>query len=528
MPTTSTALSPVLTAIGFGILVLTLTAFARRLPVPTPILQVVAGLLVGFLPGPSLPALSPDLVFFVFLPPILWSAAYTTSVREFKANLRPITLLAVGLVLVTTGVVAIATRALLPGIPWAVAVAVGAIVSPPDAIAAEAIITKLPVPKRVISILAGESLVNDASALVLYRTAVAAAVTGSFSWGEAVVRFFIDAGIGIMVGLFVGWVLIRAARATSDPLAEVLMGLMGPYVAWVAAESVHVSAVLACVAGGIYVRQKFSTAVAPLTRIQSAAVWDLFVFLLNALIFIVLGVQFGELLGAVPPGELGRVVVTGLAISGVAILVRLVWVPAATVLPRLDPAVRRREPMPSPRALFLVSWTSMRGIVTLAAALALPLTVAGGEPFPARAEIILIAIMVIVVTLVLQGLTLVPLIRWFRFPPDRLRDEEERYARGEALRHGLEKLEDLADEPWATTAEVEQLRAEFHDRIRRHRAPDGPESEADCRLRIEALNAERRALIRLRNEGAISDEILLELEQELDHEAIRIGVGDRR
>ncbi len=524
------ALPPILTAIGFGFLVLTLTAFARRWPVPTPILQVIAGLVVGLVPGSPLPALAPDLVFFVFLPPILWSAAYATSLREFKANIRPISLLAVGLVLATTVVVAVASRALLPGLPWAVAVALGAIVSPPDAIAAEAIITKLPVPKRVVTVLAGESLVNDASALVVYRTAVAAAVTGFFSWGEAIVRFFIDAGIGVLVGLFVGWVLIRAAKKTRDPLAEVLMGLLGPYVAWVGGEMLHVSAVLACVAGGLYVRQNFSTAVAPITRVQSRAVWELFVFLLNALIFIVLGVQFGELIEAVPRGTLDTVGLAGLAVSVVAILVRLAWVPAATWLPRrLSRGIRRSDPLPRKPAVFLVAWTSMRGIVTLAAALALPLARADGSPFPYRAEIILIAMTVIVVTLVLQGLSLAPLIRWLRFTPERVQADEERYARGEALRHGLEKLEDLANEPWASaaTAEVRRLREEFRDRIRRHREID-PDDEAECRLRIETLGAERRALIRLRNEGAISDEVLLDLEQELDHEALRLGIGERR
>jgi CPA1 family monovalent cation:H+ antiporter len=524
------ALSPVLTAIGFGLLVITLTAFARRLPVPTPIIQVVAGLLVGLIPGNPIPPLAPDLVFFVFLPPILWSAAYLTSLREFKANARPIGLLAVGLVLVTSVAVAAAARALLPGIPWAVAIALGAIVSPPDAIAAEAIIRKLPVPRRVITVLGGESLVNDASALVLYRTAVMAAVTGAFSLGEAIVRFFIDAGIGVLIGLAVGWILIGATKRTRDPLTEVLMSLLAPYVAWVVAEAAHVSAVLACVAGGLYVRQHFSTAVAPITRVQSQAVWELFAFLLNALIFIVLGMQFGQLVAAVPAGTLGAIGLAGLAISGVAILVRLVWVPLATWLPRRwSPRLRRRDPLPSRSGVALVAWTSMRGIVTLAAALALPVTRADGSPFPDRAAIILIAMTVIVVTLVLQGLTLSPLIKWLRFAPERTLEDEERYARGEALRQGLEKLEDLADEPWAAAGamEVERLRAEFRDRIRRHRALD-EDDEAGCRLRSETLGAERRALIRLRNEGAISDEVLLQLEQELDHEALRIGIGERR
>ena len=306
---------PIVFAIAFAALVVALTALARRLPIPTPILQVLAGAAIGLLPGMHLPELEPDLVFFVFLPPILWAAAFFTSLREFRANIRPIGLLAVGLVLATTAAVAMAAHALLPGLPWAVAVAIGAIVSPPDAVAAAAIVSRLPVPRRVVAILEGESLVNDASALVLYRTAVAASVTGVFSLGESVVRFFIDAGIGIGIGLLVGWLIIKAACWTKDALAETLLTVAGPYVAWVSAETLHVSAVLACVAGGLYVRQYFSTAVSPVSRVQAHAVWDLLVFLFNALIFLLLGFQFGGLVDAVPSGSLGRVVGIGAVLT---------------------------------------------------------------------------------------------------------------------------------------------------------------------------------------------------------------------
>ncbi|MBL8898729.1 MAG: cation:proton antiporter, partial [Planctomycetes bacterium] len=287
---------PVLLAIVFAAVVIALTALARRLPIPSPILQVLAGIGLGFVPGMEVPELEPDIVFFVFLPPILWAAAFFTSLRDFKANRRPIGLLAVGLVLATTAAVAITAKLLIPDLPWAVAVALGAIVSPPDAVAAAAIVSRLPVPHRVIVVLEGESLVNDASALVIYRTAVAAAVTGAFSWGESIVRFFIDAGAGVFVGLLVGWLILRLLKWTRDPLAETLLTLTGPYVAWVAAETIHVSAVLACVAGGLYTRQHFSTAVSPFSRVQAKAVWDLFVFLLNALIFLILGLQFTSLL----------------------------------------------------------------------------------------------------------------------------------------------------------------------------------------------------------------------------------------
>lgn len=519
---------PIIFAIAVAALVIALTALARRLPVPTPILQVIAGLAIGFVPGMRIPELEPDLVFFVFLPPILWAAAFFTSLREFKANLRPIGLLAVGLVLATSAAVAVAIHALLPGMPWAVAVAVGAIISPPDAVAAAAIVSRLPVPRRVVVILEGESLVNDASALVLYRTAVAAAVTGAFSLGESVVRFFIDAGVGALIGLVVGWLIIRAARWTRDSLAETLLTLAGPYVAWVAAEELHVSAVLACVAGGLYVRQHLSTSVSPMSRVQARAVWDLIVFLFNALIFLILGAQVGTLLEQVPRGTLGTVLTAGGVVSLVAIAVRLVWVPVATYLPRrLSADVRRRDPAPAFKPVFLVAWTAMRGIVSLAAALALPRVLSDGTPFPFRAEIILVTMCVIVITLVLQGLTLAPIIRAFSFAPEQTHHEEERLARREALRRGAEALEDLSREGWADPRDVAWMRNELRDRLRLHEHHGGG-PEVRRRLRLGVMRAERRMLVRLRNDGAISDEVLRELEQELDFEAIRVGAGELR
>jgi CPA1 family monovalent cation:H+ antiporter len=526
-------LSPIVYAIAFAALVVALTAIARRLPVPTPILQVAAGLLVSLVPGVMVPELEPDLVFFVFLPPILWSAAFFTPLREFKANIRPIGRLAVGLVLATTAAVAVAARALMPGLPWAAAVALGAIVSPPDAVAAAAIVARLPVPRRVTVILEGESLVNDASALVLYRTAVAAAVTGVFSWGESIVRFFIDAGVGTLVGLLVGWLIVRAVRYTRDALAETLLTLAGPYVAWVVAERLHVSAVLACVAGGLYLGRHLSVAVGPLSRLQTRAVWDLLVFLLNAMIFLVLGAEFGAMLRSVPASTLGTTLITGLLVGVVAIAVRLVWVPLAVVIPRQLRRNGRQAAAATPiwKPVFLVAWTSMRGIVSLAGALALPRTLASGAPFPYRSEMMLVTMCVIVMTLVVQGLTLAPIIRAFRFTPESTHEEEERLARLEATRRGAEALEDLSREPWADPRDVEWLRAELRDRLRIHQQQhhgDAHGLDGRRRLRTAMIRAERRMLVRLRNEGAISDEVLRELEQELDLEAIRVGAGDAR
>ena len=524
---------PVVVAIVVAALVVALTALARRLPVPTPILQVAAGFLVAQIPGIAIPDLDPDLVFFVFLPPILWSAAMFTSVREFKRNFGSIGALAVGLVLVTTVAIAAVARQLFPGLPWSAAVALGAIVSPPDAVAATAIVSRMPVPRRVITVLEGESLVNDASALVLYRTAVAAAVTGAFSWGESIVRFFIDAGVGTLVGLLVAWLIIRAVHWTKDPLAETLLTIVGPYVAWLSAESLHVSSVLACVAGGVYLQQHLSTAVGPTSRLQTRTVWDLVVFILNAIIFLVLGAQFGVMLAMVPRDSLGPVLRAGGIITLVAIAVRLLWVPVVTLLRRLPTSSRRRArqrreaPTPRWRALFLVSWTSMRGVVSLATALALPRLTASGASFPYRIEIILIAMCVIVLTLLVQGLSLGPIVRALRFEPEQVHQAEERLARLETTRRGAEALEDLSHEDWVDQRDVEALRAEVRERVRMSEARGGSYA-GRRRLRLAMINAERRMLIRLRNEDAISDDVLRALEQELDFEAVRAGAGEAR
>ena len=519
---------PIVIAIAFAAVVVAVTAIARRLPVPPPILQVLAGFALGMIPGVEMPQVDAGVVFFISLPPVLWAAAFFTSLRDFNANRRPIALLAIGLVLATAAAVAVAARALFPDMPWAVAVALGAIVSPPDAVAAAAIVGRLPVPRRVVVILEGESLVNDASALILYRSAVAAAVTGTFSWGESVVRFFLDAGVGVLIGILVAWVVLRGLRWSRDAMAETLLTLAAPYVAWLAADSLHVSAVLACVAGGVYLRRHFSSAVAPLSRLHNLSVWDLVVFVLNAAIFLLLGLQFRALLAAVPDGTRLTLVRDGLLIALVAIVVRLLWVPIATALPRVvSRRVRRNEPRATKRGVFLVAWTSMRGMVSLATALALPVVLASGAPFPYRSEIIVITVCVILVTLVVQGLTLAPIIRAFRFTPEKSHHLEARVARLEASRRGAEVLDDLSREEWVDERDVEFLRNDLRERIRLLADHTG-EPEGRRRLRAAMLRAERRMLVRLRNEGAISDDVLRELEQELDLEAVRVGVGEER
>jgi Na+/H+ antiporter len=516
--------------------VLVLMALARRVLIPYPIFLVLGGLVLGFVPGVPAVRLDPEIVFLIFLPPILWAAAYFTSLRDFQANLRPITLLAVGLVVATTAGVALVAHAIVPGLGWPAAFVLGAIVSPPDAVAATAIARRLRIPHRVVTILEGESLVNDAAALVLYRAAVLATVTGAFAMKETLWQFVLAAAGGVIIGLAVGFVTREALHHAEDSLVETAITLLVPYAAWILAERVHVSAVLACVVGGLHLRRGFSSAVPPATRVRARAVWDLLVFVLNGVIFVLIGLQLRAIRDAGLGERPARLLLYGAVISGVAIVIRLVWVPLAAVIPRwVSPALRHRDPMPPWTSIFLIGWAGMRGIVSLAAALALPLATASGAPFPWRDQIIVITFVVILVTLVLQGLTLSPLIRRLRLDDDTTLELEEAQARQEAGRAALARLDALAQGPGAPHEDIQRMRTLYTQRVARASSIDpgvGVESaraQATLRrLRHETLSAERRALIALRDEGVISDDVLQRLEQELDIEAMRIGVGEER
>jgi monovalent cation/hydrogen antiporter len=523
------------TVILLLVAVLLVTTIARRVLIPYPILLVLGGIALSFVPTVPVVPLDPDLVFLVFLPPVLGSAAYFTSLRDFMANLRPIAFLAVGLVLATTAAVAAVARVVVPGMSWPVAFALGAIVSPPDAVAATAIARRLRIPHRLVTILEGESLVNDAAALVLYRVSVAAAVSGTFALGPGLVQFGLAALGGVLVGLLVGALTRWVLRLTDDSLAHIAITLLAPYAAWVLAERAHASAVLACVAGGLYLRQGFSSIVPPATRLQARAVWELLIFILNGVIFILIGLELGAIREAGLPSSLGSLILQGTIISATAILVRLVWVPLGIAIPRLlSPALRRGEPIPPASHLFLVAWTGMRGIFSLATALALPLTAAGGAPFPFRDEVILLTFGVILSTLVLQGLSLTPLIRRLHLGTDDSLEVEEAVAREAAARAALSRLEDLDGGPWPR-GDVDRLWTLYTQRVQRASPLEpgdvGASAQARAalrRLRHETIAAERRALIGLRDRNVISDEVLQRLEQELDVEAMRLGFGEER
>src|SRR5688572_25777195 len=381
---------------------------SRRAQLPYPIALVIGGGLLGFVPRlPQLP-FDPQFLLVLVLPPILYQAALLTSWRDFKAQLPQIGSLAFGLVLATTLAVGAALKFLVPDMPWAVAFTFGAIVSPPDAVAATAVLSRLSMSRRIVTVLEGESLVNDASGLVLYKFMVAAVLSGSFSLLDASGEFVLIALGGIAVGMLLAAIFVTIHRFLGDPFIEVLLSLAVPYLAYVAAEALHVSGVLAVVAAGLLRGRYSPEIVSAEMRILARSVWNILVFMLNSLVFILIGLQLSGVIDRLEGYSGWDLAAYALAISMIAILVRFAWVYIAEYL------VTR----PEPGEAFVISWCGMRGIVSLAAALALPIELADGAPFPHRDLIVFLTFTVITVTLVVQGLTLAPLIRRLKLGAD--------------------------------------------------------------------------------------------------------------
>jgi monovalent cation/hydrogen antiporter len=498
----------------------------RKLPVPYPIVLVLGGLLLSLVPGfPSL-TLSPELVFFIFLPPLLYPAALFTSWRDFQANLRPILLLAIGLVLFTTLVVGYVAHRLIPDLSLAAAVVLGAIVSPPDAIAASAVAERLRVPHRIVTILEGESLVNDATALVAYRFAVAAVVTGFVSWGAITAQFFLATLGGIFIGLLVGTMAAWIQRRIDDPPIEITIGLLTPFVAYLPAERLGLSGVLAVVTAGLHHGWRLPELTSSRTRLQAGPVWEMIEFLLNGFVFILIGLQLPTVVRALAGHSKLQLVGYAAAVSLAVILVRLLWIFPAAYLPRrLFPSLRRRDPYPDWRHVALIGWTGMRGVVSLAAALALPLTTRSGAPFPGRDLILFLTFAVILATLVLQGLSLPPLIRWLGIEDDRAVEKEESEARLQANEAALARLDELARSESIKPDALHRLRAEYLERVEvlseecareSGGSPNRLFSSDYERLAREALQVERATLLRLRNQRIINDEVLRRIQRDVD------------
>jgi CPA1 family monovalent cation:H+ antiporter len=502
-----------------------LALLARKISVPYPILLVLGGLVLALIPGIPKIRLEPRLIFVLFLPPLLYPAALFTSWRDFRANLRPIILLAVGLVLFTTCSVGWFAHYMLVGLPLAAAFALGAIISPPDAVAATAVLERLQVPQRIVTVVEGESLVNDATALVAYGFAIEALNHGTFSLAQAGVKFIVVSVGGIGFGLLIGWLASHVQRRLDDPPVQVTISLLTPYAAYLPADHAGVSGVLAVVAAGVYLGWRAPEIINSRMRLQAGPVWEMVVFLLNGVVFILIGLQLPEVVGNFPKTvSMSRLCWEAMLISALVIVVRFIWVFVATYLPRLiSKKLRERDPYPGWRPVVIVAWTGMRGVVSLAAALALPLALADGTAFPGRNTIIFITFVVILVTLVLQGLSLPFLIRWLKVEDGGETEQEERQARLKANQAALARLAELEGNGHFPVDLLQRLRVEYDDRVRQLEAcqpvSDGPRrllSSAYEELQQEALRVERQTILQLRNERFINDHALRRIQRDLD------------
>ncbi len=513
-----------------------LSVLARRLGLPYPAVMVVGGLAVAFIPGLPRVQLSPDVFFTLFLPPLLYASAWDASWRDFKQNLRPILLLAFGFVAFTTVSVGWLAHLAVPGMGWAAALALGAIVSPPDAVAATAVAGRLGLPRRIVAILEGESLVNDASGLTLYRLAVMAAVTGHFSAGPAIGEAVWAIVGGVGVGLGVGWVAMRIHRSLEDPLVETVVSLLTPFAGFIPAEAMHASGVLAVVTMGLYVSRHSHEIFSPATRLHAVGAWETVVFVLNGLVFTLLGLQLPATMEAIRAyGESpGQLLTWAVGLSAVLVVVRALWVFPAAYIPRaIFPSIRRREARPPWQSVFLVAYIGMRGATSLAAALALPLAMSSGEPFPQRGLILFLTFSAILFTLVAQSLSLPLVVRWIGIHEASGEDKcEEWDARLRAARAALGRIDELE----ATVQHdgqrktLERLRNRYQERVGRLAGADEAEAAGRCATEAEVevsvyrgvIEAERAAVIELRNASQIGDEVRRRIEYDLDLECARL------
>ncbi len=516
----------------FGLLVaiVALATLATRLRLPYAVLLVLGGLLLGFIPGLPKITLNPELILVLFLPPLIYSSAWLTSWREFRASLRPILQLSLGLVLVTTLVIAAVAHA-IAGLSWPVAFVLGAVVSPTDAVAASATAKQLGLPRRIVTVIEGESMVNDATGLVAYRFAVAAVVTGSFSLWQAGLQLVVVSLGGLLVGLVIAWPVAWLHRHLDDAPIEITITLLTPYAAYLLADALQVSGVLAVLSAGLYLSHQSSRFFSSNTRLQANAVWNVLVFLLNGLLFLLIGLQLRGIVVTIAGPSLLTLIWQALLISLAVIAVRIAWVFPAASLPRLVSArLRARDPYPGWRQVAIVAWVGMRGGLSLAAALALPFTLTSSVPFPQRNLVIFFTFGVILVTLVGQGLSLGPIIRLLGLERDSSLEREHALAHLVAARAALSRLDELATEAWVPEEALARLRAHYAHKLETlSEAMDGVGDErfdghepAQQQLRREVLAAERAAVIGLRDQGRIDDETLRLVERELDLEEQRL------
>jgi len=517
--------------LGLCVALPALSVIARVLEIPYPIVLVLGAIPLGFIPGAPDVELDPDLVLVIFLPPLLYVAAFMSDLRALRSSARALSMISIGLVLLTTCAVAVVGHVLID-LPWPVAFALGAVVSPTDPVAATAIARQLGAPRRLVNLIEGESLVNDASALIAYRVAVAAAIGGSFSLADASLDFVVAVVGGIAIGLVVGAAIAEVRRRLDDVQVEITISLFTGYAAYLPAEQLGVSGVLAVVTAGVYLgwlAPRISTAE---MRVQGRSVWDIVTYLLNAVLFVLIGLQLPSIVDAV--GGIAEVTLAGYAFAmiGVVVGARFLWL---FTTPYLLRAIDRRPSQVSRRVgaapRVVVAWAGMRGAVSLAAALALPLVTDAGAPFPERDLVIFLAYCVVLFTVVVQGLTLPTLIRRLDVVDDGTEEEaEEHAARIAAAEAALEALDGLAEEEWTRDDSVERLQRLYAFRSRRFATLRGDldddgivsQSVAYQRTLHVVIAAQREVIVRMRNEGAISADVMRRVERDLDLEESRL------
>lgn len=511
------------------LLVAVFSLLAEKIQWSAPIVMTLAGLGLTIIPGLPVITLDPHLVFLFILPPLLYVAGSRTSWRDFRFHLRSITLLATGLVVATTMAIAWAAMQLIPGLTWPVAILLGAIIAPPDAVAATALAEKLKLPKRIVTILEGESLMNDATSLVIYKIAIAVILSGSFTWAQVVGDFALMAVGGIGIGLAMGYVMAKLRKPIDNPPIEITLSLLTPFAAYLAAEKIGLSGILSVVACGLYIGWHLPRITSSNSRTLGYAVWSVINFLLNNMVFLLIGLQLPGMLPVVSEYGWQELAIYSGGIIAIMVLVRMAWVFPGAYLPHLlSRRVHARETLPPPNWVAFVGWAGMRGVVSLAAALALPLTMMDGTVFPYRDLIVFLTFVVIIFTLIAQGLTLAWVAKLLRIPREEHNHHEERLAREHSLTTALQHLAAHEKSGAHHPTVIEALSGNLKLRL----AELGVENVSDDELSAcvgnfqnlhrKIIHAQRQAILDLRHQHRIGDEIMRQLIRELDFEELRL------
>jgi CPA1 family monovalent cation:H+ antiporter len=508
----------------------TLAMLSEMLKVSYPIFLVIAGLLISFIPGIPVVTLHPDIVFLLFLPPLLYAAAWNTSWKDFWAARKAISMLAFGLVFFTSTAIAFVSQLLIPDFPLALGFLLGGIISPPDAVAATSVLQSIKVPKRVVTILEGESLINDASSLIVFRFALAATLTGQFTFMKATADFFMVAGMGTLIGLVIGYILYAVHKyMPTTPSIDTSLTVTSPYLMYIAAEHYHFSGVMAVVSGGLFLSYRSHEIFTYNSRIQAYSVWESLIFILNGLVFILIGLQLPQIIGGLEKYSIFALVVYSVIISVVTVVIRIIWVFSGAYLSSLIYKEKRLKWENE----FLIAWSGMRGVVSLASALAVPLLLKDKTPFPHRDLLLFITFVVILFTLVFQGLSLSPIIKWLKIKEDDNEEvEHEIIIRLRLAEAALSHLQsNYIDELNSVDAYI-RIKERYERMVNiANRRLNKEEREAGMapflpkyrRMLLELVSVRRSELHKLRSEKLYSDELIRNKEYELDLEEARLN-----